>query len=400
MDKTMADWFFMRRDFKKLKLEPEENRKFLFGKTDNEVRDTLLDEIEGASYATDGYKAVLFGDYGRGKTHVCLHLMHEITRKKLPVVPSYIKCPEFAAKEPFESLFRGFVLSHLSEELNRIATEYARKEKKGEAAPLYEIVKSEDIAHVMSKGLAAVDPDAVKKCARWLGGETKLDMEMVGKSLQPHLIDSRDFGAVLKGLTHMFATVDQKVPVYFIDEAERLQQVNHPDTYFRWLAAMREITEISGVGMVFFIGANSKNDIPVLLMQPEIQRRILVSNYLELYPQGKDEIRSFVDELLATVIRKGTPPQRQMNNLSPEALDATVPQELRDITGNDAERLAAYPFEPEALEEFLTNLAEGAGSNKPSEILGRMQRAGLRVMRQGKRTIDLAAVNAVQQGGV
>jgi hypothetical protein len=225
-------------------------------------------------------------------------------------------------------------------------------------------------------------------------------MRMVGDSLQPHLVDSRDFGAVLKGLAHMFTTVDKKVPVYFIDEAERLQQVNHPDTYFRWLAAMREISEISGVGLVFFIGANSKNDIPVLLMQPEIQRRILVSNYLELYPQGKDEIRNFVDELLSTVIRKGDPPARQKASLSVEARDPTVPQELRDITGNDNVRLAAYPFEPDALEEFLTSVSEGAGSNKPSEILGRMQRAGWRAMRLGKRTIDLAGVNAVQQGGV
>ncbi len=62
MDKTMADWFFGRgSDFKKLKLGARKRTRSFSGKTDNEIRDTLLDEIEGASYGGDGYKAVFAG---------------------------------------------------------------------------------------------------------------------------------------------------------------------------------------------------------------------------------------------------------------------------------------------------------------------------------------------------
>jgi hypothetical protein len=400
MDKKMESWFFMRPGFSKFKLEPDEHKQYLFGKKDREIRDFLLDEIEGASYSGDGYKAVIFGAYGRGKTHTCYNLIYEIARKGLPVVPSYVKCPEFASKEPFESLFRGLVASHRSEELKRVAEEYARMAQKGEAKPIYDIVQSEDVALVMSKGLAAVDIDAVRKSARWLGGEKKVDMRLVSASLQPHLEDSRDFGAVLRGLSHMFAAVDKKVPLYLIDEAERLQQVNHPDTYFRWLAAMREITEIPGVGLIFFIGADTKNEVPVLLLQPEIQRRILVANYRELLSPGKDEIRAFVLELSATIVRKGEVPLSQRDNVRPEALDATVPDELKALTGGDAERLAAYPFEPDALEEFLEVVAGSAGSNKPSEVLGRLQRASQRAMRENKPTIDAGIVATIQEGGI
>lgn len=400
MDKKMESWFFMRPGFSKFKLEPDEHRQYLFGKKDREIRDYLLDEIEGASYGEDGYKAVLFGDYGRGKTHICFNLTYEIARKKLAVIPSYVKCPEFSSKEPFESFFKGFVLSHRTEELKRVAEEYTRMSQRNEAKPIYEIVQSEDVALVISKGLAAVDIDAVRKSARWLGGETKVDMRLVSASLQPHLADSKDFGAVLKGLVHMFVTVDKKVPLYLIDEAERMQQVNHPDTYFRWLAAMREMTEIAGVGIIFFIGGNTRNDIPILLLQPEIQRRILVANYIEFLSPGREEIGVFVAELLATIIRKGEVPKSQADAVLPAALDTTIPEGLAAITGGDAERLAAYPFDQDALKEFVENVATGAGSNKPSEILGRLQRASLRAMRLEKQTIDSATVAATQEGGV
>jgi hypothetical protein len=400
MDKKMESWFFMRPGFSKFKLEPDEHRQYLFGKKDRDIRNYLLEEIEGASYSKDGYKAVMFGDYGRGKTHICFNLIHEAAKKNLAVVASYVKCPEFSSKEPFESFFRGFITSHRSEELKRIAEEYTRMSQRGEAKPIYDVVQSEDIALVMSKGLAAVDIDAVRKSARWLSGETKVDKRLVSSSIQPHLSDSKDFGAVLKGLTHMFATVDKKVPLYLIDEAERLQQVNHPDTYFRWLAAMREITEIPGVGIIFFIGGNTKNDIPILLLQPEIQRRILVANYVEFLSPGREEIGTFVAELLATVVHKGAVPKSQLDAVLPSARDTTIPADLQTITNGDADRLAAYPFEPDALQEFIDSVASGHGTNKPSEILGRLQRASLRAMRLDKRTIDSAMVLATQEGGV
>jgi len=400
MDKKLESWFFMRSGFTKFKLEPDEHRECLFGKKDREIRNYLLDEIEGASYSDDGYKAVMFGDYGRGKTRICFNLMHEIVRKKFNVVPSFVKCPEFGSKEPFESFFKGFVASHRSEELQRIADEYLRLTKKGEAKPIEDIIQSEDVALVMTKGLAAPDADAVRKSARWLSGETKLDMRLVSASLKPHLMDSTDFGAVLKGLVHMFATVEKKVPLYLIDEAERIQYVNHPDTYYKWLVAMREISEIPGVGIIFFIGGNTKNDIPILLLQPEIRRRILESNYVEFLSPSRDEIRIFVAELLATIVRKGAVPESQREGMSPEALDTTIPEELKTTTGGDPERMNAYPFEPEALEEFLESVASGAGSNKPSEILGRLDRASKRALRLGQRTINLETVTATQEGGV
>src|SRR4051794_13373440 len=112
MTKKMETWFFMRPGFSTFRLEPDKHRQFLFGTRERQKRDLLLGEIEGASYSQDGHKAVIFGDYGRGKTHMCHNIVFEIAEKGLDVVPVYIKCSAYTSKEPFRSLFAEMDTRH------------------------------------------------------------------------------------------------------------------------------------------------------------------------------------------------------------------------------------------------------------------------------------------------
>src|SRR5207302_10373500 len=111
-------------------------------------------------------------------------------------------------------------------------------------------------------GLTAVDHDAVRNCMRWLGGEPKVPMALISQALKPQLTDSKEFGAVMRGLSHMFITVDQKVPLYLVDEAERFENVTNVDTFASWLASLRELTEIVDLGLLFFVGAKTRNNLP------------------------------------------------------------------------------------------------------------------------------------------
>src|SRR4026207_2451335 len=157
MSKTMDAWFFMRPGFTTFRLEPEKHRQFLFGTRERQQRDYLLGEIEGASYSNDGHKAVIFGDYGRGKTHMCHNLVFELHRRDMKLVPVYIKCSAYTSKEPFRSLFKEMVTGHSTEDVNRLANAYAQMHLRGDAPPLLDIVQSEDLALVMTKGLTAVE---------------------------------------------------------------------------------------------------------------------------------------------------------------------------------------------------------------------------------------------------
>jgi hypothetical protein len=383
----MADWFFMRPGFETFLLEPEKHARYVFGDRDREQRNHLLDSLEEAGYSHDGYKAAVFGDYGRGKTHQCHNLVHEIKRRGLHFIPVYVKCGAFKKKEPFNSFFRELLFRHSIEQIQQVATEYQRRVVAGEQPPLSTVIHSEDIINVIANGLTAPNPAAARTSMRWLSGEPKIDLTMLGGSLKPQLVDNTDFGDVMRGLSHMFVTVLDRVPLYVVDEAERFQNITETDAYYVWLASLRELTEIHGIAMVFMIGAKTRDELPVIFVQPEIMRRVGVANYLEFMNPGRDDLRSFLLEQLQTTIRKGPVPDTQKDSVEPEALDATVPSELRALMQGDPTRLETYPFEPDAFEAFVSQIAEGEMSNKPSEAQKRLQKVAQRAMRLNKKTI-------------
>src|ERR1041384_8716804 len=197
-------------------------------------------------------------------------------------------------------------------------------------------------------------------------------MSSISDSIKPQLADSREFGAVMRGLAALFATVDGKVPLYLIDEAERFQNITNPDMYFTWLASIRELTALHNVGMLFLIGAKTRNELPNIFVTDEVVRRIGVSNYIEFTNPSHDELEEFLLELLQTFIRKGEVPAPHREIVDPVALDAAVPDELAQITGKDADRLRTFPFDPDAFDEFVEQATRGELASKPSEVLLRL----------------------------
>lgn len=399
MEKTLKNWFHMREGFDTFRFVPEKHREFLFGERERKQREVLMDAIEESSYSADGHKAVVFGDYGRGKTHLCHNLEFSIGVRELNVIPIYVKCSAFKSRDPFSTFFWQMLQMHNLRDVQEVAQAYAMKVQAGELQPLSSIVRSDDIASVMSTGLAAPNLEAVGHSLRWLAGEPKIPMHLIASTLKPQLVDSRDFGQVMRGLAHMFVSIRGKTPLYLIDEAERLEGITNADVYTTWLASLRELTEIVGVGMVFFIAANSRNTLPALLLHDELQRRIGFANYIEFMNGSREELREFVLEVLATAIRKGEVPPAQQDVLGQAALSAEVPKDLLDIVGGDEERLRTYPFEPDAFEEFMEQITAESAASKPSEMLMRLQRAAQRAMKKDSRTIDFEIVQELANEG-
>jgi hypothetical protein len=394
-DRNMAGWFYMRSGFETFLLQPERHARYVFGERDRRQRDRLLESLEEASYSRDGYKAAIYGDYGRGKTHQCHNLIFEIKRRGLPFVPIYVKCSAFKKKEMFTALFRQLLFGHAPEEIQAVATEYARRVNASQASPLTDLIHSADIVNVITRGLTAPNPEAVKISMRWLAGEPKIDLTMLGGSLKPQLVDSGDYGDVMRCIAQMYLEVRQEVPLYIVDEAERLQNVTDNDSYFAWLAALRELTEIHNVALLLMVGAHTRDQLPTILVQEEIVRRIGVANYMEFVNPGRDDLKTFLIEQFQTSIRKGSVPDSQREVMDAIALDEAVPAGLRDATGGNAQRLESFPFEPEALDDFVAQVATGEMANKPSEAQLRLQKAAQRTMRLGRRTIERDVVDSL-----
>lgn len=396
--KTMENWFFLRPGFVSFQIRPETQPGLLFGKREQKKRDYLIGEIEGACYGRAGYKAVVFGDYGRGKTHLSLNLKFKSAHDGLGVVPIYLKCSAYTAKEPFATLFGQFLRELNLADVRRVATAYFKMVAEGKARPIREIVHLEDVAVAIEAGLQLPNDNVVRDTMRWLGGE-RVNMTLVASQLKERLSDSREFGAVMRGLTHMYREVDGKVLLYFLDEAERLENITHIDTFAAWAAAFRELTEIEGLGLIMFIGALTRNALPTILLSDEIMRRVGVANYVEFQNPGRDDIRDFLLELLGTLVQKGMVPEVHQPAMSTEALSDEVPEELTEVTCGDKERLLYFPFEPDAFEEFVEQIAAGDMSSKPSEALIRLTKAATNAMRKDKKTIDRQIVDDIGQEG-
>src|SRR3990167_8965072 len=130
-NKRLDSWFFMRPGFSTFHLEPDKDRQYLFGDRDRRQRDLVLGSLEESCYTKEGHKSAIYGDYGRGKTHQCFNIMHEIERRGLPLAPIYVKCSAYKSKEPFHSLFKELVLRHPTATIQRIASEYTQRVKNG-----------------------------------------------------------------------------------------------------------------------------------------------------------------------------------------------------------------------------------------------------------------------------
>ena len=113
-------------------------------------------------------------------------------------------------------------------------------------------------------------------------------------------------------------------------------------------------------------------------------RRIGVANYIEFLNPGRDDLRAFLIEQFQTSIRKGAVPDTQRKAVEADALDEAVPDELCSVTEGEERALQTYPFESDAFDEFVSQIASGEMANKPSEAQIRVQKAAQRAMRLGE----------------
>ena len=393
---TFNEWFFLRDGFASFRLEPDKHRQLLFGQRERDQRDHLLSRIEEASYSLEGHKSVVFGDFGRGKTHQCKNIIWEIGKRKLPVYPIYVKCTEYKAKEAFTSFFKDILLSIPTDQVQAMAEEYARLRRKG-ARPMKDVTGSEDLGIIFEKGLTAPNLENVRQCMRFLGGEEKIDMSWISGSLPTKLNVSKDFGGAMKGIVHLVSEVglaDCRVPLFLVDEAERFGTITNVDAYWTWVAALRELTEINNLGIVFFVGAKTQDIIPEMLMIDEVRTRIGVINYVEFWNPDKSALLNFVTDLTRTLVKKGSVPAEHREAAMDLGVDiaAGVPSELLQIAG---ENLASFPFTKDALEQFVDSCSQADLANKPREVLIRLQRAATKAMRKNERLIETSTVEEI-----
>jgi len=165
-----------------------------------------------------------------------------------------------------------------------------------------------------------------------------------------------------------------------VDEAERLREIRRGDPYNLWLEALREIFRRPTLGLLMFVIAEGRDDIPELLYEEEVMSSIGSNNVWESAGFGGDSAGSFLRDLLTHVIQR-----------------EPCPPCLTTLLGESNESLETYPLTADAFDEFVAYHSRPP-ANRPREMLNNLEAAARRAISRNKRFIDMPVLQEILEG--
>lgn len=364
-------------------VSPNTNPGDLFGQDYKNTFSDIYAQMEERSYSSLGYKAVIWGDFGLGKTqffrHVCITINRpaEFGVTPIPLLPVYIKQHALKSKAAFAEFASELLRALGVTEVGRAAEIYVADHGMEEI----ESLASSPNIPIAFEVLARYPGRARQLAFEWLCG-SKLtaaeasNIETAAGRISGQLTKGKDFASVMCILALIILKVDGKILTYLVDEAERLESISDPDTFAQWLDGLRGITELEGLGVVFAVGSATRDNVPDLLLENEIERRIGPTGYRQLENLAESDIRDFLMDALAAM------------------RDTSVAVALTGVT-LDADQQKIWPFDESGFDAFVDYCQNAPLANRPSEILNSLQNLAARCYREGKSAIDSGLVTSV-----
>jgi Cdc6-like AAA superfamily ATPase len=381
----IREWFHLKPQFTSFKLVPQEHADYLFGDRDKDLRDGLLMSFKECAYSERGYHAIIWGDSGRGKTHLANNLLVNARKEELPLELVYVDCPTIkSAKEPLKTFYSALFKSIPPKTVKRFVTKYVEEKDahpEWDQRVLTELNQENLIYRAITEGLILPHEGTARGILGWLGGEEYQNISNIVENAPKQIEDggqiARNFGA----LGDMLLLAEGKNLIFLIDEAERLQTIQSGEQYFVWLSALRESFRRASVGLVLFIIAQNTDYIPRILFEAEIYNRIGASNIFSSPPFAQEDAESFLTQLLAAMIQRDP-----------------LPETLKEILDEAGEPIDTYPFTEDAYRDFIQHHSIGTQENKPQELLNHLERAAQRAITLNKKLIDIPVLQQVVEG--
>jgi hypothetical protein len=377
------EYFGMKNGRKSFLIEPDKDPQVLFGADYREHFGDIYNKMEERSYASLGYKAVLWGDFGLGKTHFLKHLLFSIENPSaanvdaINVYPIYIKLSGLTRKAPFSAFAADLIRSIGSDNLGNIAGSYLNASG---TTQLRQLAATESIAtafEVMGRFPGLARQHAIQYlCGEKLSTEQLRNIETPTGRVIGQVTKGKEFGSILQIIATMVLNSTGKVLTYLVDEAERLRNITDADAYEQWLGCLREITDLNGLGLMLTIGAVDRDQLPGLLLENEIETRISPLGYIRLENLGESNIIDFLRDAL-----------QRMRDVSTAAAAANL-----SLQGTAAD---IWPFDQSGFDTFIDFCQTAPHANKPREILKALQEVTGRAYREKRPIIDSALVSSV-----
>ncbi len=385
MPPRLQTWFHLKDGFNSFKLIPQEHARHLFGERDQKLRDELLMSLRECAYSKNGYRAIIYGPSGRGKTHLANNLKIKATEEGFPLELVYVNCPTIrSAKEPLKTFFGAMFRSIPPAMVKRFVTKFVEMAQQNplewQTPVLKELNHDTILLRVIPDGLLLPIENTVRGILGWLGGEP-YNIGTIVQDAPEQLEDGGQIARNLGALANMLLLAEGKNLIFLVDEAERLQTIQSGEHYWTWLSALRECFRRPSVGLILFVIAENTDYIPRIMMEHEIFSRIGSNNILASPPFSQPDAESFLSQLLGAMIKRDP-----------------MPDELQAILAETGQPDFCYPFHEDAYHEFIEHHSVGTEESKPQELLNNLERAAQRAITLDKKMIDIKVLQTIIEG--
>jgi len=292
-------------------------------------------------------KAVLWGAFGTGKTHFAHYVgvkLDDIARV------TYVECPPCHRRTKFTELHAA-IMRKIGREYALGLIEQAIREANRTGKPLTEALGlDQDMAAVVRGGFAS---DRIMLW-RYLSGEKlgSREVRLIG-AISPQLRED-DAVAIISSIAKLVRVFEKKQLLILIDEFENTHALLG-DSLMMFIGAVRGLVdEGSDVGVVFIVSARSTDEMPYIIVEDPVRRRIGLTNFIYYEEYTHEELEQLVYQLLEFRREEGF----------------KLDQVLKGIVAEVSETSNAktYPFTKEAIALAIDKVFELRESGKIPSI--------------------------------
>lgn len=304
------------------KVHPTDAR-FYFGRA--EIKNRIQNQVRRAFVDPGTPKMFIYGPFGSGKTQTLFYLEHLLQTsislpKKLEVRSIHLDL-EMRSKSDFGD-WHLQLMEKLGKETVTQWVEELSKRGPNLEAELRGIFR--DLNMVQTTRNLLLGGEAGFTAWRWLCGQSLPTRELEQLKVTRNLgqIGSGDMVNVLVGVGRLAEANGQKL-VFFMDEAEQFKNVRVGDAAESLHDYVRKLAESSNSATGFVIAgtAVTVDDMPELLVRPDVRTRIGEINIIEIpHLPAMTEVETFLKELLAKLVEM----EKAEKKIQKESLGVTI----------------------------------------------------------------------------
>lgn len=352
-----SQWFCLRDGRDNFSIDPVMDRNILFGKPEWEQQ--VDDRLRRSALLKTPIRLVWWGQYGIGKTHRLRHTEYLVKDRSYAYRPYYLIASDIQEKTGFERLHYELINALGRDEMRELVKQYFVKADRGEVPSIGDICNGLADVRMALETFGGPSDRPVAAAWRFLCGrpldKNELDVVGVGRA---QLERAGDYAGVIQAVASIIEHETGQQLLYLIDECENLTRITNRTAEARWNESIRAILDIKNLSVVFTVGAEKSENLPVLILRPDIVRRIQKDNYVQMEAFKAPETHQFIRDLLGQWVD----PEKRANLEAQEDFAAQVPDYDPEL----------YPFTQGGYEMFCDGVVVDPRSAKPSEILAKL----------------------------